>query len=192
MLCTVVKSDREIKLRKGVIGTGEFEGEGDDGGSCADAETPFGQGRNEELARKAAKTSEEDIKTLTDEYEARLGAAERKVYALTKERDMLKRGQEKLTSATDLVKEKDSIIAQVTQLVAFSLLLHPPNFLSLWCRLCWLLIRGWVSWSGLSASVEGGLLFASFPHFAVLRCSLGLQWGWNVSLLVLWPYLTAK
>lgn len=71
------------------------------------------QGRNEELARKSAKASEEDIKTLTDEYEARIGASERKVYALTKERDMLKRGQDKLTSATDLVKEKDSIIAQV-------------------------------------------------------------------------------
>ncbi len=97
---------------------------------------PFGQGRNEELARKAAKTSEEDIKTLTDEYEARLGAAERKVYALTKERDMLKRGQEKLTSATDLVKEKDSIIAQVQHLVASSLILHPSSFLALWYGLC--------------------------------------------------------
>lgn len=71
------------------------------------------QERNEELARKSAKASEEDIKTLTDEYEVRLGTSERKVYALTKERDMLKRGQEKLTSATDLVKEKDNIIAQV-------------------------------------------------------------------------------
>ena len=71
------------------------------------------QERNEELARKSAKASEEDIKTLTDEYEARFGASERKVYALTKERDMLRRGQEKLSSATDLVKEKDNIIAQV-------------------------------------------------------------------------------
>ncbi len=71
------------------------------------------QERNEELARKSAKASEEDIKTLTDEFEARMGVSERKVYALTKERDMLKRGQEKLTSATDLVKEKDNIIAQV-------------------------------------------------------------------------------
>lgn len=66
------------------------------------------------MARKSAKASEEDIKTLTDEYEVRLGASERKVYALTKERDMLKRGQEKLTSANDLIKEKDSIIAQVS------------------------------------------------------------------------------
>lgn len=72
------------------------------------------QARNEELARKAAKASEEDIKQLTEEYETRLGTAERKVYALTKERDALRRGNEKLTSATDLLKEKDNIIAQVT------------------------------------------------------------------------------
>ena len=71
------------------------------------------QAKNEELARKAAKASEEDIKTLTDEYEARLGTAERKVYALSKERDMLKRGTEKLSSATETLKEKDNIIAQV-------------------------------------------------------------------------------
>ena len=73
------------------------------------------QERNEELARKSAKASEEDIKTLTDEYEVRLGVSERKVYALSKERDMLKRGQDKLTSANDLVKEKDHIIAQACQ-----------------------------------------------------------------------------
>ena len=71
------------------------------------------QARNEELARKASKTSEEDVKLLTDEFEARIGAAERKVYALSKERDMLRRNAEKLNSATDLVKEKDNIIAQV-------------------------------------------------------------------------------
>ena len=76
-------------------------------------EIPSSQARNEELARKSAKASEEDIQQLTEEYEVRLGAAERKVYALTKERDMLKRGTEKLSSATDLLKEKDNIIAQV-------------------------------------------------------------------------------
>ena len=46
------------------------------------------------------------------EAEARLGAAERKVYALTKERDALRRGADKLVSANDLVKEKDAIIQQ--------------------------------------------------------------------------------
>lgn len=47
------------------------------------------------------------------EFESRLGAAERKVYALTKERDALRRGADKLNSVNDLVKEKDAIIQQV-------------------------------------------------------------------------------
>ena len=47
------------------------------------------------------------------ECERRLGAAERKVYALAKERDALRRASDKLSSAHDLLKEKDSIIAQV-------------------------------------------------------------------------------
>ena len=46
------------------------------------------------------------------EFEARLGAADRKVYALTKERDALRRGADKLVSANDLIKEKDAIIQQ--------------------------------------------------------------------------------
>ena len=40
------------------------------------------QARNEELAMKAAKTSEQDVKTLMEEYEARVGAAERKVSSI--------------------------------------------------------------------------------------------------------------
>lgn len=47
------------------------------------------------------------------EFEARLAAADRKVYALTKERDALRRGNEKLGTVTDLLKEKDAIISQV-------------------------------------------------------------------------------
>ena len=35
------------------------------------------------------------------------------VYALTKERDALRRGSEKLNSVNELLKEKDNIIAQV-------------------------------------------------------------------------------
>ena len=35
------------------------------------------------------------------------------VYALSKERDMLRRGNEKLASMNDLIKEKDAIIKQV-------------------------------------------------------------------------------
>lgn len=72
------------------------------------------QARNEELVTKAAKVSEEDMAAVQAECERRLGAAERKVYALVKERDALRRGSDKLSSAHDLLKEKDSIIAQVT------------------------------------------------------------------------------
>ena len=70
------------------------------------------QARNEALARKAAAISEEDLEAVRGEAEARLGAAERKVYALTKERDALRRGADRLVSANDLVKEKDAIIQQ--------------------------------------------------------------------------------
>ena len=73
----------------------------------------LGQVRNEELVVKAAKVSEEDMAAVQAECERRLGAAERKVYALVKERDALRRGSDKLSSAHDLLKEKDSIIAQV-------------------------------------------------------------------------------
>ena len=72
------------------------------------------QARNEELVIKAAKVSEEDMAAVQAECERRLGAAERKVYALVKERDALRRGSDKLSSAHDLLKEKDSIIAQVS------------------------------------------------------------------------------
>ncbi|DBA79226.1 TPA: hypothetical protein ACH3X1_009040 [Trebouxia sp. C0004] len=71
------------------------------------------QAKNEELVIKAAKVSEEDMAAVQAECERRLGAAERKVYALVKERDALRRGSDKLSSAHDLLKEKDSIIAQV-------------------------------------------------------------------------------
>ncbi len=71
------------------------------------------QARNEELVIKAAKVSEEDMAAVQAECERRLGAAEHKVYALVKERDALRRGSDKLSSAHDLLKEKDSIIAQV-------------------------------------------------------------------------------
>lgn len=47
------------------------------------------------------------------DWEARLAASERKVYALTKEREALKRGQDKMSGLDDLLKEKDAIIKQV-------------------------------------------------------------------------------
>lgn len=71
------------------------------------------QTKNEELVTKAAKVSEEDMAAVQAECERRLGAAERKAYALAKERDALRRGSDKLSSAHDLLKEKDNIIAQV-------------------------------------------------------------------------------
>lgn len=71
------------------------------------------QDKNAELAMKAHKVSEEDMEALRAEFEERLGAAERKVYVLTKERDALRRGSEKLSASNDLLKEKDTIIQQV-------------------------------------------------------------------------------
>ena len=71
------------------------------------------QARNEELARKTAAVSEEDLEAMRAEFQARLEGADRKVYALTKERDALRRGTDKLSSANDLLKEKDAIIKQV-------------------------------------------------------------------------------
>lgn len=56
--------------------------------------------------------SEVDLDAARAEFEARLAASERKVYALSKERDALRRGNEKLATVTDLLKEKDAIISQ--------------------------------------------------------------------------------
>ena len=52
------------------------------------------------------------------EFEARLAAADRKVYALSTERDALRRGNEKLGTVTDLLKEKDAIISQARPLLS--------------------------------------------------------------------------
>lgn len=62
---------------------------------------------------RASAISEEDLEAVRTEAAQRVAAAERKVYALSKERDALRRGSDKLTSATDLLKEKDDIIQQV-------------------------------------------------------------------------------
>ena len=87
---------------------------------CQGTQRRLAQARNEELARKAAAISEEDLEAMRAEFEARLGAADRKVYALTKERDALRRGADKLNSANDLIKEKDAIIQQVRACSSFS------------------------------------------------------------------------
>lgn len=59
------------------------------------------------------KTTEADIDALRDEYHQRVSTLERKVYALTKERDTLRREQNKRSDAAALLKEKDEIITQV-------------------------------------------------------------------------------
>ncbi|XP_031104915.1 golgin candidate 5 [Ipomoea triloba] len=64
----------------------------------------------EDLRRK---TSEVDIESLREEYHQRVAALERKVYSLTKERDTLRREQNKKSDAAALLKEKDEIITQV-------------------------------------------------------------------------------
>ncbi|XP_020687505.1 golgin candidate 5 isoform X1 [Dendrobium catenatum] len=64
----------------------------------------------EELKRKSA---EADIDALRDEYHQRVAALERKVYSLTREKDTLRREQNKRSDAAALLKEKDEIITQV-------------------------------------------------------------------------------
>uniref|UniRef100_A0A6N2MB02 Major facilitator superfamily (MFS) profile domain-containing protein n=3 Tax=Salix viminalis TaxID=40686 RepID=A0A6N2MB02_SALVM len=63
-----------------------------------------------ELKRKS---SDAEIDSLREEYHQRISTLERKVYALTKERDTLKREQNKKSDAAALLKEKDEIINQV-------------------------------------------------------------------------------
>ncbi|THU73668.1 hypothetical protein C4D60_Mb04t25290 [Musa balbisiana] len=64
----------------------------------------------EDLKRKS---SEAEIDALREEYHQKLSSLERKVYALTRERDTLRREQNKKNDATALLKEKDEIISQV-------------------------------------------------------------------------------
>lgn len=59
------------------------------------------------------RSPEAESDALRDEYQQRLGALERKVYTLTKERDTLRREQSRKSDAAALLKEKDEIIKQV-------------------------------------------------------------------------------
>ncbi|KAF0928294.1 hypothetical protein E2562_039405 [Oryza meyeriana var. granulata] len=60
-----------------------------------------------------SKSAEGEMDALKDEYHQRVATLERKVYALTKERDTLRREQNKKSDAAALLKEKDEIISQV-------------------------------------------------------------------------------
>ncbi|WZZ05545.1 hypothetical protein YC2023_091466 [Brassica napus] len=64
----------------------------------------------EDLKRKS---NEAEVESLREEYHQRVATLERKVYALTKERDTLRREQNKKSDAAALLKEKDEIINQV-------------------------------------------------------------------------------
>lgn len=64
----------------------------------------------EDLKRKS---NDAEIESLREEYHQRVATLERKVYALTKERDTLRREQSRKSDAAVLLKEKDEIISQV-------------------------------------------------------------------------------
>ncbi|KAI5327290.1 hypothetical protein L3X38_026686 [Prunus dulcis] len=59
------------------------------------------------------KSNDAEVESLREEYHERVATLERKVYALTKERDTLRREQNKKGDAAALLKEKDEIINQV-------------------------------------------------------------------------------
>ncbi|XP_010417789.1 PREDICTED: golgin candidate 5 [Camelina sativa] len=65
---------------------------------------------SEDLKRKS---NEAEVESLREEYHQRVATLERKVYALTKERDTLRREHNKKSDAAALLKEKDEIINQV-------------------------------------------------------------------------------
>lgn len=56
-----------------------------------------------------------EVEALREEFGERLSASERKVYALSKERDMLKREVAQLADAAKLVRERDQTIAAVME-----------------------------------------------------------------------------
>ncbi|KAJ8560712.1 hypothetical protein K7X08_022572 [Anisodus acutangulus] len=64
----------------------------------------------EDLRRKS---NDAEVESLREEYHQKVSGLERKVYALTKERDTLRREQNKKSDAAVLLKEKDEIINQV-------------------------------------------------------------------------------
>lgn len=71
------------------------------------------QDQNASLESRCNAAGGEGHDSVREEAAQRVATAERMVQALSKERDALKRGSQKLTSATDLLKTKDDIITQV-------------------------------------------------------------------------------
>lgn len=62
---------------------------------------------------RQARVSEGDMDTMRAEFQERLSAAERRAYALQKERDSAKRAAEKASSLQDTIRERDVTIQQV-------------------------------------------------------------------------------
>ncbi|KAD6794680.1 hypothetical protein E3N88_05576 [Mikania micrantha] len=65
------------------------------------------------LEEQRRKSNEAEVESLREEYHQKVSTLERKVYALTRERDTLRREQNKKSDAAALLKEKDEIITQV-------------------------------------------------------------------------------
>nr|GEV18867.1 golgin candidate 5 [Tanacetum cinerariifolium] len=65
------------------------------------------------LEDQMRKSNEAEVESLREEYHQKVSTLERKVYALTRERDTLRREQNKKSDAAALLKEKDEIITQV-------------------------------------------------------------------------------
>ncbi|KAJ8440021.1 hypothetical protein Cgig2_020509 [Carnegiea gigantea] len=96
-------------------------------GSCIARSCPTSSSQSSEIAKLMTeneqlksvvddlrrKSSDADIESLREEYHQRVATLERKVYALTKERDTLRREQSKRSDAAALLREKDEIINQV-------------------------------------------------------------------------------
>ncbi|KAL8189325.1 hypothetical protein R6Q57_028891 [Mikania cordata] len=65
------------------------------------------------LEEQRRKSNEAEVESLREEYHQKVSTLERKVYALTRERDTLRREQNKKSDVAALLKEKDEIITQV-------------------------------------------------------------------------------
>ncbi|GJV36882.1 golgin candidate 5 [Tanacetum coccineum] len=65
------------------------------------------------LEDQMRKSNEAEVESIREEYHQKVSTLERKVYALTRERDTLRREQNKKSDAAALLKEKDEIITQV-------------------------------------------------------------------------------
>ncbi|KAJ9568256.1 hypothetical protein OSB04_004222 [Centaurea solstitialis] len=65
------------------------------------------------IEEQKRKSNESEVESLREEYHQRVSTLERKVYALMRERDTLRKEANKRNDANALLKEKDEIISQV-------------------------------------------------------------------------------